>query len=179
MRTLTGIVLTGALLIVVSPATAQRPPADDDLVVRMMEFDKDKDGQLARTEVTDERLLRLFDRADADKDGTVTRPELTALAAREAVTSNRGGPRGGGPGGPGMGPPRPGEILPPMLQDRLGLTPEQKTRVEDLQKEIDVKLGKILTEAQKTQLKEARQRGPGGPGRLGGGGPSPRNDPPR
>ncbi len=47
----------------------------------MMEFDKDKDGKLTRAEVTDERLIRLFNRADADKDGTVTREELTALAA--------------------------------------------------------------------------------------------------
>ena len=101
MRTLTvtGLILTGGLLIAASLAVAQRPgggprPSDaDDLVARMMEFDKDQDRKLTRAEVTDERLHRLFDRADADKDGVVTREELTALAAREAA-NDRGGPRG-------------------------------------------------------------------------------------
>src|SRR4051812_42210915 len=67
-------------------------------VDRMMAFDKNKDGKLTRDEVTDERLLRLFDRADTNKDGEVTKDELEALAAKEM----QGGGRGqGGPGGPG------------------------------------------------------------------------------
>ena len=83
------------------------PAGADDLVARMMAFDQDKDGKLTRAEVTDERLVRLFDRADADKDGIVTKDELTALAAREAgrataAVRRLGGP-GGGPGGPGGG----------------------------------------------------------------------------
>ena len=81
----------------------------------MMAFDKNGDGKLTKSEVTDERLHRLFDRADADKDGSVTKAELTALEAKESG-SFRGGPGGfgppGGPGGPMMAPPRPGEILP-------------------------------------------------------------------
>ena len=91
------------------------------LSARMMAFDKDGDGKLSKSEVTDERLHRLFDRANADKDGTVTRVELTALAAKDAASFGRpggfgppGGP--GGPGGPMMGPPRPGEILPAFLR---------------------------------------------------------------
>ena len=97
MRTLTvtGLIVTGGLLIAASLAVAQRPgggprPSDaDDLVARMMEFDKDQDRKLTRAEVTDARLHRLFDRADADKDGVVTRDELTALAAREAAERPR------------------------------------------------------------------------------------------
>ena len=78
------------------------------------------------------------------------------------------------------GPPRPGEVLPPMLRDRLKLTGEQKTQVDDLQKDVDARLAKILTSEQMTQLKEFRPRGPGGPGRPGGGGPPPPpNDRPR
>ena len=76
---------------------AAQPPADkpaDDakdkakdysnapLVVRMMAFDKKKDGKLTKDEVTDERLQRLFDQADANKDGVVTKEELMALAAK-------------------------------------------------------------------------------------------------
>jgi hypothetical protein len=158
-------------------------PTADTLVARMMAFDKNKDGKLTRDEVTDGRLLRLFDRADADKDGVVTKEELTALAARMAADEPQGGGRRGGfgpPGGPGGfgppggrggrgfgGPPQPGQILPPFLQDRLNLTAEQKEQLEGLQKEIDGKLAKILTEEQKKQLKEMREGfrrgGPGGP----------------
>src|SRR5207248_6635492 len=96
----------------------------EDIVSRMMSFDKNKDGKLTRDEITDTRLLRLFDRADADKDGVVTKEELTALATALAAEQppNRGGPGGGfgpggpggrGPGGPGGGggPPQPGPGL--------------------------------------------------------------------
>jgi hypothetical protein len=159
----------------------------------MMAFDKDHDGSLSKSEVTDERLHRLFDRADADKNGTVTKAELTALVEREHA-DDRDGPPGGGPGfggppgfagppggGPG-GPPRPGEILPQRLQQVLGLSPEQRTLVDELQKEVDAKLERILTDEQRTQLKSMRQRGPGGfspPGGYGppGGGPG-RGGPP-
>jgi hypothetical protein len=192
MRIRTGLLLTCGLLLAVSFAVAQRPeggpgaarnPAGaDDFVARMMEFDKDHDGKLTRSEVTDERLHRLFDRADANKDGIVTKEELTALAIKEP-TNDRGGPPGfgppggppgfgppgSGPGGRMMGPPRPGEILPLMLQNRLRLTADQKKELEDLQKEVDAKLEKILNVEQRTLLKEMRERGPGGFGLPGGG----------
>ena len=73
-----------------------------------------------------------------------------------------------------MGPPRPGEILPGMLRDRLELTAEQSKQVDALQKEVDARLEKILNNDQKAQLKEMRNRGPGGfgppPGGFGPGG---------
>jgi hypothetical protein len=74
-----------------------------------------------------------------------------------------GGP-GGGPGGPGGfgAPSQPGQILSAGLRDRLKLTDEQKKQLDDLQKEVDAKLGKILTDDQKKELENARQRGPGG-----------------
>src|SRR5436305_3880498 len=116
---------------------------DNSIVERMMAFDKNKDGQLTRDEITDERLLRLFDRADANKDGVVTREELEALAAKMAAEEPQGGrgrfggpdgpggpggPGGRGPGGPGGfgGPPggrmQPGQVMPPFLQEQLNLT---------------------------------------------------------
>jgi hypothetical protein len=82
----------------------------------------------------------------------------------------RGGP--GGPGGRGFGgPPQPGQIMPVFLQNMLELTEDQKKQLEDLQKEVDAKLAKILNADQKKQLEEMRQRGPGGFGPPGGGGP--------
>ncbi len=182
MKTLIGMFGAFALLIAASLATAQGPgrgeprdrqsPGDaDDLVTRMMAFDKNKDGKLTMAEVTDERLHRLVERADADKDGFVTKEELSALAAREQI-SNRGGGPGGfdplragpGPGGPRMmgGMPRPGEILPGMMRQRLNLTAAQEKQVAELQKEVDARLEKILTAEQRDQLKAMRDRGPGG-----------------
>src|SRR5207248_10144956 len=84
----------------------------DAFVARMMAFDKNKDGKLTRDEITDERLLRPFDRADTNKDGVVTKEELTALAAQLAAEAPAPGgrPGGFGPGGPGGfgGPGGPG-----------------------------------------------------------------------
>jgi EF hand len=196
MRTTIGIILICGLLVAAALGTTQRPGGQDatprqsdgdDLVPRMMAFDKDGDGKLTRAEVTDARLLRLFDRADANKDGTVTKEELTTLAAKEEVKDGgpggpggfgppgggRGGfgPPGGGPGGPMMAPMRPGEILPGMFQQRLKLSDEQKSQVEDLQKDVDARLAKILTSEQNAQLKEMRSRGPGGFGPGGRGRP--------
>ena len=210
MRKIPGTPLALACVtLLLSHAAAQPPtgrPGDDakdkakdysnaPLVVRMMAFDKKKDGKLTRDEVTDERLLRLFDQADADKDGVVTKEELMALAAKldaENVGGERRGPRGPGdqppgrdgpppprgdreppgpgnqdnPPGPGpgrFGPPRPGQVLPAFLQDSLKLTADQKKQLDELQKDVDTRLDKILTADQKQQLKEMRPgRGPGG-----------------
>jgi hypothetical protein len=188
-------------------ALAQRPGGEDppltksadaaDLVSRMMKFDKNKDGVLTKEEVSDERLHRLFDRADSDKNGKVTRSELTALAEKEHADEGDGPPGfgpggpprfgpppGGGPGGSMFGPPRPGEILPRMLQQLLKLSPEQRAKLEDLQKEVDERLDKILNNEQKKQLWEMRNRGPGRFGPPGGirprdfGGPPPGGPPP-
>ena len=158
------------------------------VVDRLLALDKNKDGKLTKDEVTDPRLQRLFERADKDGDGTVTKDELTALAA--TMESDRGGPGGdggpGGPGGPGGrggprggggpggmgGPPQPGVVLPPMLQDRLNLTPEQREKLQALQADVDRRLADILTAEQKQQLQEMRNRGPGrGPGGGSGEGP--------
>jgi len=68
----------------------------DDIVTRMMAFDKNMDGKLTKEEVTDTRLHRLFDRADANKDGFVTRDELVAVAkAMVAEMASEGGGKGG------------------------------------------------------------------------------------
>jgi hypothetical protein len=151
------------------------------IVVRMMAFDKDKDGKLTRDEVTDPRLQRLFDMADTDKDGVVTREELMALAAKLEAELPQGDDRGGpgDPGGPGGrgpggfgGPPQPGKVLPPRLLETLNLTADQKKQLDDLQKEVDARLGKILTGEQRKQLEETRDGpGRGGPGGPGGRGP--------
>jgi EF hand len=113
MRVLTVMLLMCGLMFMAAVAGAQPPegkkggkggPGKDggdkgaptgDFVTRMMTFDKNKDGKLSRDEITDERLLRLFDRADTNKDGVVTKEELEALAAKEGQVGGRG--QGGPP----------------------------------------------------------------------------------
>jgi hypothetical protein len=149
----------------------------DEFVAKLMAFNKTKDGKLTKAELTDPRLLALFERADTNKDGVVTRAELEALFQREKLEGGGFGPGGGdkGKGGKdgfgdkkgfkGKGPPQPGVILSPFFQDALNLTDAQRKQLADLQKDVDAKLDKILTAEQKTQLKEmSTQKGFGPPG---------------
>ena len=119
------------------------------------ELQKDVDGKLAKL-FTDEQRSQLKEMPQGGRGG--------------------GGPGGRGPGGGGPGafgrPAQPGQILPPPLQDSLKLTSEQKKELDQLQKEVDSRLAKLLTDEQNKQLKEMRDgfgRGPGGPGGFGGG----------
>src|SRR5262249_53877345 len=80
----------------------------------------------------------------------------TAASDQDAAPRAGGGggrPGAGGRGGPGGfgGPPQPGQILPSFLQERLNLTADQKKQVEELQKDVDGKLGKVLSDEQKKQ----------------------------
>jgi hypothetical protein len=87
----------------------------------------------------------------------------------------------GGPG-PGPGPggframPQPGQLVPTTTQVTLKLSAEQKGQLTDLQKDVDARLEKLLTDDQKKQFKQFREDfARGGPpgGRAGGPGPPP------
>lgn len=86
----------------------------------------------------------------------------------------RPGAEGGRPGGPGGrgGMMAPGQLFPPFLVEQLKLTDDQKAELAKLQKETEAKLDKMLTDDQRKQLKEMKERGPGGdrgrPGTEGG-----------
>jgi len=95
---------------------------------------------------------------------------LGVLAVAAAFAGGQQGGRPGGPqGGPPGGPPRPGQVLPGFLQERLKLTGEQKKQIEELQKEVDARLAKILTDEQKKMLQEMPKGGrpPGDRGQPG------------
>jgi Spy/CpxP family protein refolding chaperone len=90
----------------------------------------------------------------------------------------KGGKGGFGPGGRGgFGPPPIGQIMPVFVQEQLKLTDAQKKDLEAMQKDVDAKIEKLLTDEQKKALKELKDRGPGGPGggpgRPGGRGGNP------
>jgi hypothetical protein len=75
------------------------------------------------------------------------------------------------PGGAGYFPsPQPGQVIPGSDQSRLKLSDEQKKDVVALQKAIDVRFEKVLTAAQKHQIKSVFTPQGGPPG---GAGPAP------
>lgn len=112
------------------------------------------------------------------------RCSLLGVVAGLMMTSTAGAQPGGFPGGgfPGFpAPPQPGQLLPTQLQDQLKVSPEQKKKLEELQKDADAKLATILTEEQNKSLKEMRTRpkgfGPGGGFGFGPGGFDPKKGP--
>jgi len=144
----------------------------ESFVTKMMAFNKAKNGKLTKEELIDTRLHYLFERADTNKDGAVTREELEALFTREQAGDKGKGPKDGfgdkGKGDKGKGPkdgfgdkgkgkggfPQPGVVLNPFMQDILNLTDAQRTQLADLQKDVDARLEKILTDDQRRQLRD-------------------------
>jgi len=168
---------------------------DERLQALFERADTDRDGALTRAEIE-----RAFARAEAPRGSYEAGPRPEGEREREARPrrpegdregfrgpggrGGPGGPMGFGPGGPpfgfgrGMGP-QPGQVLPEPLQQRLGLTNDQKKRLAEIQKDVDSRLRRLLTETQRRQLEELKQQGsrfgPGGPlgfgPRFGPGGP--------
>ncbi len=60
---------------------------------------------------------------------------------------------------PGAGPVAVVQVLPPPLQERLGLSAEQREKLARLQQETEARLREILTEEQNRQVEQLR-RGP-------------------
>ncbi len=78
-----------------------------------------------------------------------------------------------GPGGFAMAP-LPGQILSKSTMTALKPSVEQQSRLDDLQKQVDAKLDKLLTADQKKQLKDVQENfGKGGPFSGLPGGPPP------
>jgi hypothetical protein len=134
MRALAAMMFLAGLLAVASFSDAQPPGKDkekkdkggkggkpvsvDEMVTRLMAFDKNADGKLTKEELNDARLTALFDRADANKDGSVTKDELTTLLTKEAAAvGTGGGPGGKGPPGGEKGPPPGGKGPPPPSKE--------------------------------------------------------------
>ena len=65
--------------------------------------------------------------------------------------------------GRGFGTP-PGTILASRVQDDLKLTNEQKKKIEELQKQVDAEIQKVLTEVQNKQLKDLKDNASRGSG---------------
>jgi hypothetical protein len=159
---------------------------EDQIVERIMSFDKNGDGKITKDELP-ERMQDLIAKGDTNKDGALDKEEIKKLAAtlaREGFPAGfggRGGPGGpggrgpGGRGGPGGGFGPAGGIEQRALDDvKLSdKTREQaetilKAHQENVRKLMDlpradllVKMQGILSESEYKQFKEATDRPPG------------------
>lgn len=63
------------------------------------------------------------------------------------------------------GPPRwqLGTVIPPPIQNQLGLSEDQRQQLRDLEKDVKNRVLKILSDDQKKTLQRLQRRGPGGP----------------
>jgi hypothetical protein len=95
---------------------------------------------------------------------------LAAIAALALITTagwtqppdgKDKGQKGGGKGDKaGGGRFQVGRVLPPGMREQLDLSAEQKRLIDELEKDVKDRLGKILTEEQKKKLEQ--MPGPGG-----------------
>jgi hypothetical protein len=164
----------------------------DEIVDRIMSFDKNKDGKVTKDELP-ERMQFLIERGDTNKDGALDRDEVKKLAADLARDGFRGfdgfgGGRGGfGPGGfggrGGFGPPAgfgpgPGTRADQALND-LKLNDKTKDKAEAIIKaheesvrklldlargDLLLKMKDVLSEQEYKNFKDALERQPGPPG---------------
>jgi hypothetical protein len=107
--------------------------AANDIVERIMSFDKNNDGKITRDELP-ERMQNLIAKGDANKDGVLDRDEVKKLAAEMArEESGRGRGRGGrGRAGPGGQANDGGRLTPGAVEravDDLKLASKQKESV--------------------------------------------------
>jgi hypothetical protein len=161
-----------------------RPPGQslevNDMVERIMSFDKNKDGKVTRDELP-ERMHNLIARGDTNKDGALDREEVKKLAADLA---REDGPRRRGPGAP------PGSLTPGAVERAVGalkLEGKKKEAAETAIKackesirkliglaraDLLLKMEDVLRAVDLEKLKAALERDPGIPGRpFGRGGP--------
>jgi hypothetical protein len=86
-----------AAVFVNGAAAVAAPLGAEDVVARMMSFDRNRDGRIEASELPD-RMQNLFTRGDSGRDGVLDDSEIRALATTpptRAVTATAGGTPGG------------------------------------------------------------------------------------
>ena len=73
-----------------------RTVAADDLIERLMSYDKNGDGKVTKDELP-ERMHGLIEQGDRNGDGALDRDEIRRLAERGPGGPPFGGPKGGAP----------------------------------------------------------------------------------
>jgi hypothetical protein len=148
----------------------------DDVVARVLAFDKNKDGKVAPDELP-ERMHDLIARGDADKDGVLDKDEVTKLASTPAgpgpdsVGFGRGGgfgivgPGPGAPGGQFRTGPGPGAAggqarFGPGLEgvvDDLKLTGTKKEQAEAVIKAHEENVRRLMDQARTDLLRKMKE----------------------
>jgi hypothetical protein len=130
----------------------------DDLIQRILRYDKDKDGKVSKNELPD-RMQHLLDMGDTNKDGFLDKDEIKALAERLNKDTPRGpgGPGGQpGPGGPGFGPPPGGpDGLARILED-LNLPEKTMDKADAIVRAHQRKMRRLMDQAREDLLKEMK-----------------------
>lgn len=146
-------------------------PADPEIQKKLDALQKEAMANAVKV-LNDEQKTAYKELAGEPFDGP-----LPAQAFGAGGAGGFGGP-GGGAGGFGGGG-QPGIVLSNTAQTTLKLTDEQKKELEQIQKDVEARLEKMLTEEQRKQLKEMQERQPnrgGQPGQPGRGGRTPKKD---
>jgi Spy/CpxP family protein refolding chaperone len=134
----------------------------DQIVERIMAYDKNKDGKVTRDELP-ERMQHLVKLGDTNKDGVLDKEEIKKLATRLANQGRfggfggrrgRGGPRGG-PGGPDFRD-RPDPVA-NALRD-VKLYEEQKKKVEAIRTAHEKKVRDLFQKARDGDLEFSKVR---------------------
>jgi hypothetical protein len=149
----------------------------DDIVERIMAFDKDKDGKVTKDELP-ERMHHLIALGDTNKDGALDKDEVkklvTKLAAAQGGFGVRGGFGGGGFGGgfrvgpgPGPGPgairfragfgPGPGADAIEGVVDDLKLSSKKKARALAAVKAHEENVRKLMDQARAQLLQKMKK----------------------
>jgi len=129
----------------------------NDLVERVMVFDKEKTGKVSKEDLP-ERMQHLIELGDLNKDGYLDREELEKLALKQANVGPKGkGPKGKGPKGPNAA------LRPFTFADadravsRLQLTDEPKTKAEQALAAFKVETTKANEQRREDLLKQMRE----------------------
>jgi EF hand len=149
------------------PGPVQPAPISvDDVVERIMAFDKNKDGKVTKDELP-ERLHHLIARGDTNKDGALDRDEIKKLASTpgDLRFEARAGPRvqdfggfrvagraGPGPGGAGPGP---GDIE--GVVDDLKLSNKKKDQALAAVKAHQENVRKLMDQARAELLQKMKE----------------------
>jgi cytochrome c peroxidase len=135
----------------------------DQIVERIMAFDRNKDGKVTRDELP-ERMQHLIAQGDTNKDGALDREEVKKLASKlasERPFPDFGGRRGRGFPFGGLGGPRgrgfPGDPVERALRD-VKLYEEQKKKVEGIRTAHQKKVREHMQKARDGQLDASKVR---------------------
>ena len=131
----------------------------EDLIQRILRYDKNKDGKVTKDELPD-RMQHLLEMGDTNKDGALDKDEIKALAERLNKDTPRGPgglgrQRGPGPGGPGFGPPGGPDGLERILED-LNLPEKTMDKADAVVRAHQRKMRKLMDQAREDLLKEMK-----------------------